>query len=39
MLEDSKWRHVVMEEMIALEQMGTWELVQKPKGKVPVGCK
>lgn len=38
-LEDSQWRQAVMEEMSALEQMGTWELVQKPKGKVPVGCK
>ena len=28
-----------MEEMSALEQMGTWELVQKPKRKVLVGCK
>ncbi|KAH9796154.1 retrovirus-related pol polyprotein from transposon RE1 [Citrus sinensis] len=38
-LEDSKWRQAVIEEMSALEQMGTWELVQKPEGKVPVGCK
>ena len=28
-----------MKEMLALEKNGTWEIVQKPKDKVPVGCK
>ena len=25
--------------MLALEKKGTWDVVKKPKGKVPVGCK
>lgn len=28
-----------MEEMQGLEKNGTWEIVPKPKDKMPVGCK
>ena len=33
------WKHAIMEEMRALEKNGTWEVVPKPKDKVPVGCR
>lgn len=32
------WKQAIMEEMDALAKNGTWEVVKKPKGKVPVGC-
>lgn len=38
-LEDSKWREAMLEEMRALEKNKTWELVDLPQGKQPVGCK
>ena len=28
-----------MEEMQALDKNGTWEIVQKPRNKTPIGCK
>ena len=30
---------VVMEEIRALEKNGTWEVMNLPRGKKPVGCK
>ena len=38
-LEISEWREVVMEEIKALEKNGTWEVMNLPRGKRPVGCK
>jgi hypothetical protein len=38
-LEDSKWRDAMLEEMKALEKNKIWELVDLPRGKQPVGCK
>ena len=38
-LKSPKWKQAVLEEMLALEKKGTWDVVKKPKGKVPVGCK
>ena len=37
--KDSRWREAILEEMRALEKTRTWEVVQKPKGKIPVGYK
>lgn len=34
-----KCKHAMMEEMRALSKSGTWELVELPRGKNPVGCK
>ncbi|RVW38650.1 Retrovirus-related Pol polyprotein from transposon RE1 [Vitis vinifera] len=37
--ENPDWRKAIRDEMHALEKIGTWEVVPKPKEKVPVGCK
>ena len=36
--EDPKWKEAMLEEMRALEKNRTWELVDLPQGKQPVGC-
>ena len=38
-LEIPEWREAVMEEIRALEKNGTWEVMNLPRGKKPVGCK
>lgn len=38
-LKIPEWKKVVVEEMQALEKKRTWKLVQKPEGKIPIGCK
>jgi hypothetical protein len=38
-LEDPKWREAMLDEMRALEKNETWELVNLPQGKQPIGCK
>jgi hypothetical protein len=38
-VNDPKWKAAMLEEMNALEKNKTWELVEWPKGKEPVGCK
>ena len=38
-LSHSGWRAAMEEEMMALEQSGTWTLVDLPKGKKAIGCK
>ena len=37
-IEIQRWRKAILEEMEALEKNGTWEIVNRPKGKCPVGC-
>ena len=37
--EDLKWKEAMLEEMRALEKNKTWELVDLPPSKEPVGCK
>jgi hypothetical protein len=37
--EDPRWKEAMLEEMRALEKNKTWELVDLPPGKLPVGCK
>ncbi|RDY10287.1 Copia protein, partial [Mucuna pruriens] len=38
-LSKGKWRQAIKEEMNALERNNTWEMVDKPKGKIIVDCK
>lgn len=38
-LNDSNWKLAVMEEMNALKQSGTWDIVDLPEDKKAVGCK
>ena len=38
-LEIPKWKEAVMEEIRALEKNGTWEVMNLPRGKKPMGCK
>lgn len=38
-LKVPEWQSAVLEEMKALEKTRTWEIIQPPKGKTPVGCK
>ena len=38
-LQEEKWRKAVMEEMLALEKNGTWEIMDLPYGKHTVGSK
>lgn len=38
-LVDSRWREAMNEEMNSLQKNETWELVDCPKGKKPVGCR
>ena len=35
----SKWDDAMNQEMNALDNNGTWELVPLPHGKKPIGCK
>ncbi|RVW44140.1 Retrovirus-related Pol polyprotein from transposon RE1 [Vitis vinifera] len=38
-LEILEWKEAVMEEIRALEKNGTWEVMNLPRGKKPMGCK
>lgn len=38
-LKIPEWKEAIMDEMRALEKNCTWEIVQKPRDKSPVGCK
>ena len=38
-LQEEKWRKAVMEEMLALEKNGTWEIMDLPYGKHTIGSK
>ena len=38
-MKDSRWCAVMNEEVAALEKTGTWEIVDLPPGKKPIGCK
>ncbi|XP_028784281.1 uncharacterized protein LOC114740317 [Neltuma alba] len=38
-LEHPEWKKAMIEEIMALEKNGTWEVVDLPKGKKTVGCK
>lgn len=38
-LKDPKWREAMNEEMKALQKNSTWEVVDLPEGKIPVGCR
>lgn len=38
-IPQSQWRNAMCEEMTTLEKNETWELVDLPMGKQPVGCK
>ncbi|XP_022856635.1 uncharacterized protein LOC111377743 [Olea europaea var. sylvestris] len=38
-LEIPHWKAAIMEEVRALEKNNTWEIVDLPRGKRPVGCK
>ncbi|XP_068639374.1 uncharacterized mitochondrial protein AtMg00820-like [Aristolochia californica] len=38
-LQSSEWRTTMKEEIDALEQNQTWDLVQKPKDVKPISCK
>ena len=38
-LSNEKWKTVMREEMYSLERNQTWEIVELPKEKKPVGCK
>ncbi|KAL6327175.1 hypothetical protein AAG906_015214 [Vitis piasezkii] len=38
-LGNSEWKEAVMEEIRALEKNETWEVINLPRGKKPVGCK
>ena len=34
-----EWEHAMDEEMVALDDNETWDLVQLPEGKKSIGCK
>lgn len=36
---DSRWVDAMKQEIRALEENDTWEVVSLPQGKVPIGCK
>ena len=36
---DPKWKEAMNEEMRALQKNSTWEIVDLPEGKKPVGCR
>ena len=38
-LKNPEWRRAIMEEMQAIKKNNTWDVVQRSKDKVPVGCK
>lgn len=38
-LKDKNWIQAMNEEMHALEKNGTWDIIEKPKDKRPVGCR
>jgi len=38
-VKDVKWREAMTEEIEALAKAGTWEIVDLPPGKNPIGCK
>ncbi|KAL6323336.1 hypothetical protein AAG906_029343 [Vitis piasezkii] len=38
-LKDSRWREAMNEEMKALQKNSTWEVVDLPEGKIPIGCR
>ena len=38
-LDHPGWRQAMIDEMQALENNGTWELVPLPPGKTIVGCR
>ena len=38
-LKNPEWRRAIMEEMQAIKKKNTWDVVQRPKDKVLVGCK
>ena len=38
-LKDKNWVQAMDEEMKALEKNRTWEIVERPGGKKPVGCR
>ncbi|RVW24626.1 Retrovirus-related Pol polyprotein from transposon RE1 [Vitis vinifera] len=37
-LKDPRWRKAMNEEMKALKKNSTWEVVDLPEGKIPIGC-
>jgi hypothetical protein len=37
--EDANWRTAMEEEMLALAENETWDLVDAPKGVKPIGCR
>jgi hypothetical protein len=37
--EDANWRTAMEEEMHALAENETWDLVDAPKGVTPIGCR
>ncbi|KAH9680958.1 retrovirus-related pol polyprotein from transposon RE1 [Citrus sinensis] len=38
-LKDPKWKEAMNEEMNSLQKNSTWEVVDLPEGKKPVGCR
>lgn len=38
-LKDKNWIQAMNEEMHALEKNGTWDIIEKPNDKRPIGCK
>lgn len=38
-LKDLKWKEAMLEKIRALNKNQTWELVSRPKGVKPVGCR
>ena len=38
-VKQCQWRQAMIEEVEALENNGTWEVVNLPPGKKPIGCK
>ncbi|CAL5428100.1 unnamed protein product [Camellia sinensis] len=38
-LRDPRWKEAMNEEMKSLQKNSTWDIVELPKGKTPVGCR
>ena len=38
-LADPRWKAAMNEEMKSLQKNETWELVDRPPGKKPIGCR